>query len=94
MKRPGGRIRPSLAPSGTSEGDRAVARDLTAKFRLGLFANPYVDPGYAERLTNSPEHRKLALKADVAIAVVGENEGANREAGSGEHLGGGLTRSI
>ena len=46
-----------------SEVDRAVARVLAAKFRLGLFENPYVDPDYAQRITNSPEHRQLALKA-------------------------------
>ena len=39
------------------------AQVLAAKFRLGLFDNPYVDPDYAERITNSPEHRKLAIEA-------------------------------
>jgi beta-glucosidase len=43
-----------------SDVDRAVAKVLTAKFRLGLFDNPYVDPDYAEKTTNSEEHRKLA----------------------------------
>jgi len=37
--------------------DRAVSRVLAAKLRLGLFENPYVDPAYAEKITNSPEHR-------------------------------------
>jgi beta-glucosidase len=36
-----------------AELDRAVARILTAKFRLGLFDNPYVDPDYAEKVTNN-----------------------------------------
>src|SRR5438874_409065 len=35
-----------------SEVDRAVGRVLAAKFRLGLFENPYVDPDYAEKTTN------------------------------------------
>jgi beta-glucosidase len=40
-----------------SDVDRAVARVLTAKFRLGLFDNPYVDPDKAEQITGSAEHR-------------------------------------
>jgi beta-glucosidase len=43
--------------------DRAVARVLATKFLLGLFDHPYVDPDYAERINNGPEHRQLALEA-------------------------------
>ncbi len=43
--------------------DRAASRVLRAKFLLGLFDNPYVDPDAAVRITNSPEHRALALEA-------------------------------
>ena len=43
--------------------DRAVARNLLAKFLLGLFENPYVDVERAVRVTNSPEHRALAAEA-------------------------------
>lgn len=43
--------------------DRAVARNLRAKFMLGLFENPYVDPDRTERLTNAPAHRELAAEA-------------------------------
>jgi beta-xylosidase len=57
-----------------SELDRAVARVLAAKFRLGLFDDPYVDPAYAERTTNSPEHRALALKAAQETVVLLKNE--------------------
>ena len=39
-----------------SEVDRAVARVLAAKFRLGLFENPYVDPDYAERDHQQPRN--------------------------------------
>jgi len=56
--------------------DRAVSRVLTAKFRLGLFENPYVDPAYAEKVTNSPEHQALALKAAEKEIVLLKNEGA------------------
>jgi beta-glucosidase len=43
--------------------DRAVARNLRAKFLLGLFENPYVDVERAVRITNSAEHRALAAEA-------------------------------
>src|SRR5262249_53543268 len=46
-----------------SEVDRSAARVLATKFRLGLFDNPFVDPDYAEKVTNSPAHRQVALKA-------------------------------
>jgi beta-glucosidase len=54
--------------------DRAVSRVLAAKFRLGLFENPYVDPAYAEKITNSPEHQKLALRAAQEAIVLLKNE--------------------
>ena len=43
--------------------DKAVARNLRAKFLLGLFENPYVDPDRAAKVTNSLEHRALAAEA-------------------------------
>jgi beta-glucosidase len=55
--------------------DTAVARILTAKFRLGLFDDPYVDPDYAQRITNSPEHKQLALKAAQEAIVLLKNDG-------------------
>ena len=57
-----------------SEVDRAVARVLEAKFRLGLFDHPYVDPDYAERINNSPEHKQLALEAARKSIVLLKNE--------------------
>lgn len=58
-----------------SEVDRAAGRVLAAKFRLGLFENPYVDPDYAEKITNSAEHQKLAEKAAEEALVLLKNEG-------------------
>ncbi len=43
--------------------DDAVARNLRAKFLLGLFENPYVDVERAARVTNSKEHIALAAEA-------------------------------
>jgi beta-glucosidase len=54
--------------------DRAVARVLAAKFRLGLFENSYVDPGYAEKITNSTEHRALALKTAQEAVILLKND--------------------
>ncbi|MFZ0302813.1 MAG: glycoside hydrolase family 3 N-terminal domain-containing protein [Terracidiphilus sp.] len=54
--------------------DVAVGRVLAAKFRLGLFDNPYVDPDYAERVNNSPEHRQLALQAAREAFVLLKND--------------------
>lgn len=46
-----------------AEIDRAVSHVLREKFLTGLFDDPFVDPGYAEKITNSPQHQQLALKA-------------------------------
>ncbi|MGQ0647208.1 MAG: glycoside hydrolase family 3 N-terminal domain-containing protein [Gemmatimonadaceae bacterium] len=43
--------------------DRAVRRLLRAKFVLGLFENPLVDPDHAEQFSGSADHRPLALEA-------------------------------
>jgi beta-glucosidase len=55
--------------------DRAVARVLRAKFQLGLFENPFVDPERAARLTNSQAHRELAAEAARRSIVLLKNEG-------------------
>ncbi len=57
-----------------SELDRAVSRILAAKFQLGLFENPYVDPAYARRITNDAAHRALALEAAQESIVLLKNQ--------------------
>ncbi|HTW48843.1 MAG TPA: CIA30 family protein, partial [Acidobacteriaceae bacterium] len=57
-----------------AELDRAVSKVLAAKFRLGLFDNPYVDPDAAARIVNSPEHRALAEKAAEEVVVLLKND--------------------
>src|SRR6201997_4558018 len=54
--------------------NRAVARVLATKFRLGLFDNPYVDPDYAEKTNNSAEHRALALKTAQKAVILLKND--------------------
>ncbi|MDZ7261936.1 MAG: glycoside hydrolase family 3 C-terminal domain-containing protein, partial [candidate division KSB1 bacterium] len=54
--------------------DQSVKRVLTAKFKLGLFENPYADPDYAAKVNDSPEHRQLALQAAREAIVLLKNE--------------------
>jgi beta-glucosidase len=39
-----------------------------------LFDNPYVDPDYAQKITNSPEHQQLALKVAQKSIVLLKND--------------------
>jgi len=65
-------VKQGLVP--IAEVDRAVADVLTAKFRLGLFDNPYVDPDYTASTVNSEEHRKLAIEAASKVIVLLKND--------------------
>lgn len=54
--------------------DKAVARNLRAKFLLGLFENPYVDPQRTASVTNSQAHRDLAAEAARRSIVLLKNQ--------------------
>ncbi len=54
--------------------DSAVTRVLRAKFELGLFENPYVEPDEATRLSGSNEHRAISLNAARESIVLLKNE--------------------
>ncbi|MFL6278084.1 MAG: glycoside hydrolase family 3 N-terminal domain-containing protein [Blastocatellia bacterium] len=54
--------------------DKTVARTLRAKFLAGLFDDPYVDPAYAEQITNNAEHQKLALEAAHKSIILLKNQ--------------------
>jgi len=57
--------------------DEAVRRALRAKFELGLFENPYVDPEAAARTNGHPRHRELARQAArEAIVLLKNRDGA------------------
>ena len=56
--------------------DEAVRRILTAKYRLGLFTNPYVAPSRAETELVTSEQRQAARKAAERSAVLLRNEGS------------------
>ncbi len=55
--------------------DEAVSRILEAKFKLGLFDNPYVDESRVAAIHNNPEHRRLARVAAQRSMVLLRNEG-------------------
>src|SRR5260370_22087371 len=55
--------------------NHAAARVLRTKFITGLFDDPYVEPDYAEKISNSPEHQQLALKAAHEAIILLKNQG-------------------
>jgi len=55
--------------------DASVARVLRSKFITGLFDDPYADPDLAEKVSNSQEHRVLALRAAREAIILLKNEG-------------------
>jgi beta-glucosidase len=65
-------VREGRVPEATL--DRAVARVLRAKFLLGLFEDPYVDPAYAEEICRVPQHRELARKAAQEAIILLKNQ--------------------
>ena len=54
--------------------DEAARNVLRAKFRLGLFENPYVDPQVAAAANDSPDHRALTREAGRKAVVLLKNE--------------------
>ena len=54
--------------------DKAVARILKVKFLLGLFEDPYVNPDEAERVSETKESSKLALRAAHEAMTLLKNE--------------------
>jgi beta-glucosidase len=54
--------------------NRSVARVLKLKLELGLFENPYGDPGEADRMVRCKEHRELALESARQSIVLLKNQ--------------------
>jgi beta-glucosidase len=54
--------------------DETVQRILIAKFRLGLFDDPYVDPEKAEQIVGSAQKREIAYKAATESMVLLKND--------------------
>ena len=55
--------------------DESVRRILTAKFRLGLFENPYCDADEGRKIRMCEEHRATALEAARNSIVLLKNDG-------------------
>jgi beta-glucosidase len=55
--------------------DERVRPMLRAKFLLGLFDDPYVDPDAADRIVREPSHRELALEAARKTVTLLKNDG-------------------
>ena len=55
--------------------DESVRRILTAKFRLGLFENPYCDAEEGRKIRMCEEHRATALEAARNSIVLLKNDG-------------------
>ncbi|HUP03392.1 MAG TPA: glycoside hydrolase family 3 N-terminal domain-containing protein, partial [Bryobacteraceae bacterium] len=58
-----------------SELDELVRPMLEAKFRLGLFEDPYVDPDEADRVVGSEANRELALQGAREVITLLKNDG-------------------
>ncbi|MBD5780695.1 glycoside hydrolase family 3 C-terminal domain-containing protein [Pelagicoccus sp. NFK12] len=54
--------------------DQAAGNVLRAKFRLGLFDNPYVDEKAAPEINRSPASLALALESDLDSLILLKNE--------------------
>jgi beta-glucosidase len=54
--------------------DEAVRNILRAKFHLGLFEHPYVEPQIASALNDAPDHRALARDAARKAIVLLKND--------------------
>jgi len=55
--------------------DDSVRRILTAKFKLGIFEDPYVDPDRAEEVVGCAEHQALSLEAARQSMILFKNDG-------------------
>lgn len=60
--------------------DNSAAKILEAKFRLGLFENPYVNEDKAVNVINNNEHKLLALQAARESIVLLKNDLSNGKA--------------
>lgn len=54
--------------------NEAVRRVLRAKFKLGLFEDPYIDTSEAEKWSGTEKHRQIAKKAALESIVLLKND--------------------
>ncbi|WP_229664375.1 beta-glucosidase BglX [Sphingomonas metalli] len=65
--------------------DRAVRRILLAKFRMGLFEQPFVDEAKAKAILADPAHREAAERAAERSFVLLKNDGDMLPLRAGAH---------
>lgn len=65
----------------TEQIDEKVGKLLTAKFDLGIFENPYVDPANAVAVMSDPEHKALVKEAAAEALTLVKYENASPLAG-------------
>jgi beta-glucosidase len=69
---------PALVKAGrisNADLDAMVRPILTAKMKLGLFENPYIDESKSEAIATDPAHRQLARAAAQQTFILLRNEG-------------------
>lgn len=66
--------------------NQSVRRVMEAKFRQGLFENPYVDPARAEALIANPANHALAAQTQREAQVLLVNKGLLPVVGSGKKV--------
>lgn len=65
--------------------DQALRRILTAKFKMGLFENPYVDEAKAAETLATSAHREVAQRAAERSLVLLKNDGSALPLAAGAH---------
>jgi beta-glucosidase len=65
--------------------DEAVRRVLVAKYRMGLFQNPYVDVSAAQQILNDPAHAAASQAAAERTLVLLKNDGGALPLVAGAH---------
>lgn len=55
--------------------DESVKRVLEAKFKMGVFENPYVDPVFANTFVGNAQHQQLSLEAARQSMTLLKNDG-------------------
>lgn len=55
--------------------EASTRRILEAKFKMGVFENPYVDPVFAEKFVGNSQHRELSLEAARQSMTLLKNDG-------------------
>ncbi|OWA35677.1 beta-glucosidase [Saccharibacillus sp. O16] len=67
--------------------EQSAVRLLTNMFRLGLFENPYLEPGESEAIVGNPAYMQAGYEAQLKSVVLLKNSVSKREKGQTEVRG-------